>query len=79
MFAKGDVNGDTSQDVYKYLKFHTGGWLSSSCALSDIGWNFGKFLVNKDGKVVNYYGPHSWQSTIEADIVKLMTTETVLQ
>ena len=79
MFAKGDVNGDDAHDFYKWMKFNAGGWTSKTCELSDIGWNFGKFLVDKDGLVVNYYGPHSWHSTIEKDIAKLVKTETILQ
>lgn len=35
-----------------------------------IQWNFGKFLLNKDGKVVQYYEPSIVPAKIEEDIVK---------
>ena len=49
MFEKIEVNGDGACDVYKYLR-------KNSSELNDgaIPWNFAKFLVDGDGKVVKY-------------------------
>lgn len=44
MFAKIDVNGDSQSPLYDFLK-------TSSGDQSNIGWNFEKFVVSKDGKV----------------------------
>ncbi|CDW74426.1 glutathione peroxidase [Stylonychia lemnae] len=49
MFDKVDVNGDNAHDLYKYLKKQT--------RLARITWNFGKFLVNQEGKVLDYADP----------------------
>ena len=53
MFAKVDVNGDAAAPVYKYLKSAKPGLLGSEA----IKWNFTKFLVGRDGKVVRRYAP----------------------
>ena len=46
MFSKVQVKGSGIVDVYKYLTDHTG---------NQVEWNFNKFLVDKEGKVVKYY------------------------
>ncbi|MEZ6122875.1 MAG: glutathione peroxidase [Planctomycetaceae bacterium] len=45
MFTKIDVNGSDQSPLYEYLK-------SAASDHSNIGWNFEKFLVGKDGKVI---------------------------
>lgn len=52
MFAKVDVKGDQQCDLYKYLTQQE----SSPKSAGDVSWNFEKFLVNGDGKVVGRYG-----------------------
>jgi glutathione peroxidase len=53
LFAKIDVNGAEAHPLYKYLKKEAKGLLGSEA----IKWNFTKFLVDKDGKVVKRYAP----------------------
>jgi glutathione peroxidase len=48
MFAKIDVNGDKEAAVYDFLK-------SKADDHGDIGWNFEKFIVSKDGKVIGRF------------------------
>lgn len=51
MFSKIDVNGDDAAELYKFLTSDTTG-------LEDTGpikWNFEKFLVSKDGRVLARY------------------------
>ena len=50
MFAKISVKGDDIDPLYKYLTTETD-------FKGDIGWNFGKFLVNREGKVVARFSP----------------------
>jgi len=64
MFAKIDVNGRKTHPVYAYLKAAEPGLLGSV----GIKWNFTKFLVGKDGKVVERYAPTTGPEAIEADI-----------
>lgn len=53
MFAKIDVNGSNTAPIYKYLKKSSKGILGSE----KIKWNFTKFLVNRDGEVVERFAP----------------------
>ncbi|XXG85195.1 hypothetical protein AAC387_Pa11g0322 [Persea americana] len=66
IFDKIDVNGDNAVPVYKFLKSSKGGLFGDS-----IKWNFTKFLVDKDGHVVDRYAPTTSLS-IEKDIKKLL-------
>ncbi|KAK8918559.1 hypothetical protein KSP39_PZI020961 [Platanthera zijinensis] len=52
IFDKVDVNGPNSAPLYEFLKASTGGFLGNL-----IKWNFEKFLINKNGKVVERYSP----------------------
>jgi len=67
VFGKIDVNGAEADPVYKWLKSQ------ASEALGDgIKWNFAKFLLNGEGKVVKRYGPPASPLSFEADIVALL-------
>jgi glutathione peroxidase len=67
LFDKINVNGQNQAPLYKYLKSQKGGLLGNG-----IKWNFTKFLVDKDGKVVERYAPITSPSKIEKDIKKLL-------
>ena len=60
--AKTDVNGAGADPAIKYLRDY------SSMNGGDIGWNFSKFLVNKDGDVVASYGPPRSPASLADDI-----------
>ena len=64
MFAKIDVNGDTAHPLYKHLKSAAPGLLGSE----GVKWNFTKFLVDRDGKVVRRYAPLDKPEALEADV-----------
>jgi glutathione peroxidase len=68
MFAKIKVNGDDAHPLYKYLKSEQGGILG----LDFIKWNFTKFLVDKNGKVVKRYAPTDTPEAIGKDIAGLL-------
>ncbi|MCG9876409.1 MAG: glutathione peroxidase [Leptospiraceae bacterium] len=68
IFKKVDVNGKAAHPLYNYLKQQAPGLLG----LKDIKWNFTKFLIDKDGKVVKRYAPMTEPSQIEDDIKKLL-------
>lgn len=69
-FGKIEVNGDNADPLYKYLKQNGKGLLGDS-----IKWNFTKFLINKEGNVVDRYAPITNPSKIESTIVKLLSDE----
>ena len=66
-FAKIDVNGDNQSPLYAYLKEQKKGILGNG-----IKWNFTKFLVGRDGTVLNRYAPITTPDNIEKDIIKLL-------
>lgn len=68
MFAKVDVNGENEIPLYTYLKKEASGILGTEA----IKWNFTKFLVNKEGKVVDRFGSTTTPASIEDDIKKLL-------
>jgi len=53
MFAKVEVNGDGAHPLYQYLKKNAKGLLGTEA----IKWNFTKFLVDRNGKVVDRFAP----------------------
>lgn len=53
MHAKVDVNGSDTHPVFEYLKDEAPGLLGSK----KIKWNFTKFLINKEGKVIERFAP----------------------
>ena len=65
MFAKIDVNGENAHPLYKYLKEAQKGLLGSET----IKWNFTKFLVDKNGTVVNRFAPATKPESLEVDIL----------
>ena len=68
MFDKIDVNGDNTHPLYAYLKNEATGVLGSKA----IKWNFTKFLINRDGKVIKRYAPTDKPEAIRKDIEKLL-------
>ena len=60
-----NVNGNDAHPIYKFLKNEKGGFLSSS-----IKWNFTKFLISGEGKVIRRYAPTTIPEKIEKDIIK---------
>ena len=68
MFAKVDVNGENEIPLYTFLKKEASGILGTQ----SIKWNFTKFLVDKDGKVIDRFGSTTKPADIEDDIKKLL-------
>ena len=68
MFEKIDVNGDATHPLYKYLKDEAPGVFG----LEGIKWNFTKFLVDRNGEVVQRYAPLTKPDAIERDIENLL-------
>jgi glutathione peroxidase len=68
LFAKIDVNGDATAPLYRYLKKEKPGLLGSEA----IKWNFTKFLVDRNGRVVARYAPNDTPESIERDVEKLL-------
>ncbi|XP_057424019.1 phospholipid hydroperoxide glutathione peroxidase, chloroplastic-like [Lotus japonicus] len=67
IFDKVDVNGPFTVPVYQFLKSSAGGFLGDV-----VKWNFEKFLIDKNGKVVERYPPTTSPFQIEKDIQQLL-------
>lgn len=67
MMDKINVNGDDAHPVYKWLKSQKGGIFND-----EIKWNFGKFLIGKDGNVIDRYAPTTEPLKLSSDIEKAL-------
>ncbi len=67
MMAKVDVNGAEAHPIFKWLKDQKGGLLTDG-----IKWNFTKFLIGSDGKVIDRYAPTTKPDALKGDIEKAL-------
>ena len=68
MFAKVDVNGDGTHPVFAFLKQGAPGILGTE----GIKWNFTKFLVDREGKVVDRYASAHKPEDMAVDVERLL-------
>lgn len=68
LFAKIDVNGDGATPLYQWLKNEAPGIMGTKA----IKWNFTKFLIDRQGKVVRRYAPTDKPESIARDIAALL-------
>ena len=68
LMAKVDVNGANELPLYTWLKSEAPGLMGTK----GIKWNFTKFLIGRDGKVVRRYAPTDKPEAIAKDIAKLL-------
>ncbi len=69
MFSKVDVNGAGAAPFYKFLTSQD----ASPVGDGKISWNFEKFLIGRDGKVINRFSPRV--SPSDAELVKAIEEE----
>lgn len=62
LFKKVKVNGKDAIDLYKHLKKEDKGLVKT------IPWNFTKFLIDKNGKLIKRFSPKVEPESLEADI-----------
>lgn len=70
MFAKIDVNGPDAHPLFQHLTQAAPGLLGSK----KVKWNFTKFLVGKDGKVIDRYAPTTKPEDLVVDIEKALAS-----
>jgi glutathione peroxidase len=68
MMSKIDVNGAEAHPLYQWLSAEAPGLLGSKA----IKWNFTKFLVGKDGRVLKRYAPQDAPEKLAKDIEAAM-------
>jgi glutathione peroxidase len=64
MMGKIEVNGADAHPLYRWLSAEAPGLLGSKA----IKWNFTKFLVGKDGRVIRRYAPQDAPAKLASDI-----------
>lgn len=67
MMSKIDVNGNDADPLYKFLKKEKGGILGD-----DIKWNFTKFLIDREGNVVDRFASQKTPKALEKEVEKLL-------
>lgn len=67
LFAKIDVNGSGTHPLYQFLKSKKGWFWNRG-----IKWNFTKFLIDREGNVIERYAPTTSPLSIKKDIEKLL-------
>ncbi len=68
MFAKVDVNGAAAHPLWAWLRAQKAGVLGTRA----IKWNFTKFLVGRDGRVIARYAPATRPATLRRRIEKAL-------
>ena len=68
LFAKIDVNGAGTHPLYRFLKHAAPGVLGSEA----IKWNFTKFLIDREGRVVRRYASADAPEKVGKDLVALL-------
>ncbi len=67
LFGKVEVNGDDSHPLFAWLRGQKSGLLGGA-----IKWNFTKFLIDKDGAVIDRYAPTTTPDKIGPDVAKAL-------
>jgi len=68
LMDKVEVTGDAAPPLYDWLKSEAPGLMGTK----SIKWNFTKFLIDRDGKVVRRYAPNDKPAALERDIEALL-------
>ena len=68
MMAKVQVNGAQAHPLWKWLKAQAPGLLGTE----GIKWNFTKFLIGRDGRVIKRYAPNDAPEALRADIERAL-------
>lgn len=69
MFSKIDVNGENAAPIYKYLTSKD----AKPAGKGEISWNFEKFLIDREGNLVNRFAPRTKPS--DPELVKALEAE----
>ena len=64
MFAKVNVNGPDAHPLFSWLRAQSGG--------ADIGWNFAKFLIDRNGELVKRFAPTDTPESLAPSIEALL-------
>jgi glutathione peroxidase-family protein len=66
LMEKVNVNGENTHEIFHFLKYNSPLYNEKKNLSSPISWNFGKFLIDTEGRVIKYYAPTD--DKLEADV-----------
>jgi glutathione peroxidase-family protein len=66
LMEKVNVNGPETHEVFQFIKYNSSLYKENDNLNGPISWNFGKFLIDREGRVIKYYAPTD--DKIDADI-----------
>ncbi|MBO1626814.1 glutathione peroxidase [Bacillus arachidis] len=69
MFAKVDVKGDSAHPLYTYMTEQAPGIFG----MKAVKWNFTKFLIGRDGKVIDRFAPQTKPEELEKEIERVLS------
>ena len=69
MFAKVDVKGEGAHPLYIYMTEQAPGIFG----MKAVKWNFTKFLIGRDGKVIDRFAPKTKPADLEKEIEKILS------
>lgn len=73
MFSKVEVNGTDAHPVFKFLRCHSKELYNEEAKTAgEVPWNFAKWLINSDGRVVSYHTPREDPLTLEPTIQAML-------
>jgi len=72
VFSKIDVNGANTHPIYRFLRANSRLYDAKKGTYQEIPWNFAKFVVDRDGKVVELFAPDVAAEDLEKVIVPLL-------
>jgi len=72
IFSKINVNGPSAHPIFVYLRANSILYDASKKTIQEIPWNFAKFLVDRNGKVVHLYNPDVAAESLDKDIQELL-------
>ena len=67
MFAKVDVKGPEAHPIFRYLTNNSKGILGNG-----IKWNFTKFLIGRDGRIIQRFAPTTKPESLQEEIEKAL-------
>lgn len=75
MFSKVEVNGEGAHPLYRWLTGEHTAPDGTAIDGGDIEWNFGKFLLDREGRVLRRYSPQTEPAALTADIEAALAGE----
>ena len=72
LFARLNVNGKDAHEVFRYVRRNSELYVPAKDLVTEIPWNWAKFLLNSSGEVVAYFGPRSNPMEMREAIEKLV-------